>query len=73
MQGIKSKNQSESKMGLVLCTCSECIKVEFTGPSGQFSKGLLVHPRTCSKHRTRMSAEAKGTSDLKALTEDFRA
>ncbi|KAG0151272.1 hypothetical protein CROQUDRAFT_36961 [Cronartium quercuum f. sp. fusiforme G11] len=73
MQDIQSNIQSESEsgMGLVLCTCSECIKVKHTGPSGQLSKGSLVHPGTRSKHRTRMHAEAKNTSVLKALTEDF--
>ncbi|KAG0145162.1 hypothetical protein CROQUDRAFT_46126, partial [Cronartium quercuum f. sp. fusiforme G11] len=64
--------ESKSGMSLVLCTCSECIKVERAGSSGQLSKGLLVHPGTRSKHRTRMRAEAENTSVLKALTEDFR-
>ncbi|KAG0143522.1 hypothetical protein CROQUDRAFT_48693 [Cronartium quercuum f. sp. fusiforme G11] len=57
--------------GLVLCTCSECIKTKHTNSSGKEVVGLWIHSGTRRKHRRRMAAKSENTAIFEALVNDF--
>ncbi|EGG03316.1 uncharacterized protein MELLADRAFT_109452 [Melampsora larici-populina 98AG31] len=73
MDNIATGDQSHAEMGLVLCTCSECIKKTHTDSSGKQVSGLWINPGTQRNHRRRMATKPETTSILEALVDDFNA
>ncbi|KAG0140181.1 hypothetical protein CROQUDRAFT_53671 [Cronartium quercuum f. sp. fusiforme G11] len=67
MDNIEATNQH---MGLVLCTCAQCIKVKYTVSSGKEVNGSWLHPATCRNHRSRMNA-SEDEQIMKALAQEF--
>ncbi|KAG0139953.1 hypothetical protein CROQUDRAFT_53977 [Cronartium quercuum f. sp. fusiforme G11] len=70
MSYLDPTNNPEA-IGMVLCTCSECIKSEHTDASGKQVKGLWIYHGTRRHHMNRKSDGSKELSMLKALSENF--
>ncbi|EGF97027.1 uncharacterized protein MELLADRAFT_70265 [Melampsora larici-populina 98AG31] len=73
MIDIQTGHQSPAELGLVLCTCSECIKAKHTDSSGNEVSGLWINRGTERNHRRRMSTKPENTPLLEALANDFHA